>query len=62
MGITIVAIGNTYPIASDGGQNKIKVSDSNVEQLLNDSIKELKKMNLHMSLMTDTNVTNLDVE
>ncbi len=62
MGITIVALGNTDPIAPDGGQNKIKVSDSNVEQLLNDSIKELKKMNLHMSLMTDTNVTNLDVE
>jgi len=62
MAVTLVSIGNTDPVETSGTQPTIQTSDSDTLQLLNDTIKELKKMNLQMSLMTDTEVTNADVE
>jgi len=43
---------------SPGGQDKIAVEDSEAIQLLSDVLKEFKKLNLYMSLVTDTVITN----
>ena len=48
-------------ISEEGGVKRMNVTDSNQEQLLTDILKELKKMNLHMSLMDDTVLTNQEV-
>ena len=48
-------------VSEEGGVKKMNVTDSNQEQLLTDILKELKKMNLHMSLMDDTVLTNQEV-
>ena len=40
-------------IFTEGGVQKMNVVDLNSEQVLGDMLKELKKMNLHMSLLTD---------
>ena len=48
-------------IVSPGGTDKISVEDSDQIQLLSDVLKELKKLNLYMSLMTDVNITNQEV-
>ena len=49
------------PQQIEGGQPKIVVTDDNSQQLLTDIIRELKKMNLHMSIMTDNNITNQEI-
>ena len=48
-------------IATGGGTDKISVEDSDQIQLLSDVLKELKKLNLYMSLVTDTVLTNQEV-
>jgi hypothetical protein len=48
-------------IVSPGGTDKISVEDSDQIQLLSDVLKELKKLNLYMSLVTDTVLTNQEV-
>ena len=48
-------------VSEEGGVKKMNVTDSNQEQLLTDILKELKKMNLHMSLMDDTVITDQEV-
>ena len=56
--------GNVYDLdvkLTEGGQEYFKVSDEKSSQLLTDILKELKKLNLHMSLMTDVNITNQEV-
>ena len=62
MSITTIAAAGTQPSQTEGGIEKLVVSDDNTQHLLNDTIKELKKMNLQMSIMTDTEVTNREVE
>ena len=55
----------TYiPGAQQTVGNKIEatVSDDNAQHLLNAILKEMKKMNLHMSLVTDNTITNQEVE
>ena len=48
-------------ITTPGGIDKISVEDSDQIQLLSDVLKELKKLNLYMSLVTDTVLTNQEV-
>ena len=48
-------------IATGGGTGKIGVEYSDQIQLLSDVLKELKKLNLYMSLVTDTVLTNQEV-
>ena len=48
-------------IATGGGADKISVEDSDQIQLLSDVLKELKKLNLYRSLVTDTVLTNQEV-
>ena len=52
----------TQPTVTEGGQKETRTSDDNVQELLTKILKELKKMNLHLSMMTDTNIGNQEVE
>ena len=46
----------------EGNQYKLNIQDDNSEQLLSDILKELKKMNLHMSMMTDIIIKDTEIE
>jgi len=46
----------------EGTVKKNFVQDNNSEILLSAILKELKKMNIHLSLMTDNYITNAEVE
>ena len=52
---------NFQPVVTEGGAKKIMIEDVN-SQVLADILKELKKMNLHLSLMTDVDIRNTEVE
>lgn len=43
-----------HPQKTEGGQDKMVVSDDNAQSLLYRILKALKIMNVHLSLMTDT--------
>lgn len=65
MGGPIQAIGKPStdaPTKVEGGQTEVIVSDDNMQQLQGDSLKELKKMNIQLQIMTDNEVTNKEVE
>lgn len=47
---------------TESGIANISVTDSNGEQLLIDILKELKKLNLHLSMVTDVTIGNSEVE
>jgi hypothetical protein len=48
-------------VSEEGGVKKMNVTNTTQDQLLTDILKELKKLNFHMSLMTDTTITNQEV-
>ena len=50
------------PTDKEGGQQDIRVSDDNLQQLLTQILKEVRKMNLHLATITDMHLTNTDVE
>ena len=50
------------PTTTEGTQDKLQTTDMNVEQLLNEVLKELKKLNLHMHQLSDLDVTDRDVD
>ena len=50
------------PETLEGGQRKVETADRNAEELLELILKELKKMNLHFSLLTDEHITNEEIE
>jgi hypothetical protein len=55
--------GNTQPIAVIGvEQDTLKAADDNSRDLLYNIIKELKILNLHMSIITDNTIDREDVE
>ena len=45
-----------------GGQDLVSVIDGESIGLLGDILKELKKINLHLSFMTDMTIKNTEVE
>ncbi len=47
---------------TEGSVLHLLVQDNNNEALLSDVLKELKKMNLHLSLLTDINIENSEVD
>jgi len=49
-------------LETEGGTEKINVTNVTSEQLLDDILLELKKLNTYMSLMTDVVVQDLEVE
>ena len=46
---------------SNEGDN-IRTSNPTQEQLLTSILKEMKKMNLHLSILTDTHISNSEIE
>jgi len=46
----------------EGTIYKQSIADITLEQILTDILKELRKMNLQLSLITDTEVKNTEVE
>ncbi len=48
-------------IQTEGNRVNVSVNDSNVQELLTDILKELKIMNLHLSLVTDNNIRRQEV-
>ena len=50
------------PTKTEGGQKETRTSDDNVQSLLYGILKELKIMNLHLSLMTDNCIKRTEVE
>ena len=49
-------------VSTEGGVEKMNVTNASAEGLLTDILKELKKMNLHLSIMTDVVIKNTEVE
>jgi len=50
------------PTHAEGNQKQIWVSDDDIHFLLEQILRELKKMNLHLELLTDEEITNQEVE
>jgi len=50
------------PQQTEGGQAKVVVSDGDSQQVLLDILKELKKMNIQLTLLTDNRVTDQEIE
>ena len=48
-------------VSTEGGVEKMNVTDDNQVTLLNGILKELKILNFHMSLLTDNTITREDV-
>jgi len=49
-------------LETEGDIMKMNVTNTTSEQLLGNILKELKKLNLHMSFITDITVQNSEVE
>jgi hypothetical protein len=48
-------------VSTEGGVEKMNVTDDNKVTLLNGILKELKILNFHMSLLTDNTITREDI-
>ena len=58
-GAAVVEIENL--IQSNDGVSRVLVSDEDAHGVLSDILLELKKINFHLSLMTDTNINDTEV-
>ena len=54
--------GETLPIETEGGQQRLYVRDDLMTQLLTESLKEMKKINIQLAEMNDTQIKNSEVE
>lgn len=52
----------TNPTVTEGDRTKTDVTNVTSEDRLTEILKELKKLNFHMYLMTDTDVKDSEVE
>ena len=50
------------PEKVEGTQREVITSDVNTQDLLEQILKELKKITMHLSLLTDEHITNQEVE
>ena len=50
------------PKKEEGGESQLVVSDEDIAQLLIDILKELKKMNLQLAIMTDNYLTDKEID
>jgi len=53
---------NPNPQNIEGGQPEVTVGDEDVRGLLEKILKEMKKMNFQLSILTDTNLENTEIE
>jgi len=51
----------TGPEKTEGGQREVIVSDDNAQTLLNGILRELKKTNMYNSLISDNEITDMEV-
>lgn len=51
----------TQPIKTEGGQKETKTSDDNVQILLLQILKELKKMNMYLADIVGVNIIDEDL-
>jgi hypothetical protein len=49
------------PKTSEGGQNRIMSADDNSRQLLEDILKQMKIMNMHLSILTDLQIDKEEI-
>ena len=49
------------PQQTAGGITRVVTSDDDIQQLLNSILKELKKMNVHLEIVTDNRITNQEI-
>ena len=52
----------TSPVVTDGGEQEAIVSDPKLQDLLEEALMELKKLNLHASFVTNEIITDSEVE
>jgi len=50
------------PTKTEGGQKETRTSDDNTQQLLARIVKELKIMNVHLSIITDNYITDQETD
>jgi len=50
------------PTKTEGGQQQVVVSDNSTQQILSNVLKELKKMNLYLELVSDNKITDQEIE
>ena len=60
--VYIIGDDGSSAISKEGNFNQISTSDENSRQLLNDILIELKKVNLHLSILSDNNIKDEEVE
>ena len=46
---------------TEGGMARVSVTDDNLQQLFTDVLKELKKMNIQLSLINDIDIKDLEI-
>ena len=49
------------PQIEEGGQKKMIVSDWETQNIMSDILKELKKMNIQLNIVTDNEVKNQEI-
>jgi len=52
----------TTPSKTEGGQREVITSDDNTQQLLNNILKELVKMNVYLAMICEEEVKNEEIE
>ncbi len=62
MSDNISIVPGAQPTQKEGNQIKTMTSDINTEGTLSLMLKELKKMNIHLSLMSDETIYDTEVE
>ena len=49
------------PQTTGGGEDKLWVNDTNSQELLREILNELKRMNVHLQIITDENINEGDL-
>ena len=59
--INSILNGETLPIETEGGQQRLYVRDDSTTQLLTETLKEMKKINMQLAEMNDTHINNSEI-
>ena len=51
-----------HPTTVEGKRTSVEVNDESLRSLMSDILKELKKLNISVALMTDEEITNEEIE
>jgi len=51
-----------HPTTTEGERTSVETNDESLRGLMSDVLKELKKLNISMSLMTDEEISNKEIE